>query len=120
MAGPSRFQNIRICGAADTRGKLAHAWLASHPSADLSRFNLSGMCPVYFVGHPPGLYRLAPPPSPWVVWGKFPVFNQLAAGFYRKVLCFRSLEAKLLKAEGLYGPLRETEPGGMLWGARNT
>jgi hypothetical protein len=30
------------------------------------------------------------------------------------------LEVKLLKAEGLYGPLRETEPGGMLWGARNT
>jgi hypothetical protein len=46
-----------------------------------------------------------------VVWGKLAVFNALKAGFYRKLLVLRTLEAKFLKQKNLCGLVLGMEPG---------
>jgi hypothetical protein len=63
--------------------------------------------------------RVLPYP-PRGVWGNSSVFNGLERGYYCKVLCFRNLEAKLLKMEDLCVLVCETEPGEMRRGLRAT
>jgi hypothetical protein len=46
-----------------------------------------------------------PPSPPWCVWGR------LEAGFYRKYLVLRNMEAKFIKKKNLRGFVFGMEPG---------
>jgi hypothetical protein len=55
-----------------------------------------------------------------VFQGKFPIVNELGAGFWRKPFVLMNLEAKFLKTDTLYEAVRYREPGHDAAGLRKT